>query len=90
MPTDTVTDSIQYLATIEKFTYCNPNKNNDVIIEFCRAWWDFGIQDGLWRAEARYRDGRMITAKHVTVEYAADILQRCRNLIEVTYRTIGA
>lgn len=90
MPTDTFTDSIRYLASIEKFVYCNPDKNNNVIIEFTRAWWDFSIQDGTWRAEARYRDGRMIAAKHITVEYAADILQRSRAFVEVTYRTIGA
>jgi len=85
----TITDSIRYLATISKFTYHNTTENENIIIEFRRAWWDNSVQDSMWYSQARNRKGKQINAKHVTVDYAADILRRYREFIEVEYFTSG-
>lgn len=74
------------LATVEKFVYFNPKDNPDATIEFRRAWWDYQQTDDLWYAQARDRKGNHLNAKHVTGVYAADILQRFREHIEVTYK----
>jgi hypothetical protein len=89
MATSTTTDSIRYLATVSKFTYHNTAENENIIIEFRRAWWDNSVQDAMWYSQARNKGGEQVSAKHVTVDYAADILQRYREFIEVEYFTSG-
>jgi hypothetical protein len=86
MSNDTTAAAVAYLATVDKFTYHNSAENDSIVIEFRRAWWDNGIMDTLWYSQARDRKGNQIAAKHVTVEYAADILQRFRDFISVNYR----
>lgn len=74
------------LHCIESFRYFNPADNPDAIIEFRRAWWDHRQTDDLWLAQARDRKGDCLNARHVTGAYVADILDRFREHIEITYR----
>ena len=78
--------AIERLATVESFAYFNPAENNDIILKFCRANWDFRVNDAMWLVEACNRKGEQITSSHMTAEYAEYVLSRFRDHIEITYR----